>query len=361
MSSLLQRWGAILRASLAAGTLTSLLAADPPQSPITGSEFILNNPPHPSCHASTLVESREGLLVAWFGGSDEGSPDVDIWLSRNEGYGWQGAVEVANGLQESDRRRYPCWNPVLFQRRNGTLYLFYKIGPSPSKWWGMVKSSDNNGRTWSKAKRLPKGILGPVRNKPHELPDGTILCGSSTEQEGWRVYVERTHNPMEMFGGWARSEYLSEAMEFGAIQPTILAYPDGRLQLLCRTKRGKVSELWSENNGATWTRMMATKLPNPNSGIDGVVLRDGRALLVYNHTPSGRSPLNVALSEDGRTWQTGAVLEKEPGEYSYPAIIQTGDSMVHITYTWKRQRIKHVVLDPAKLKGRPMYDGKWVD
>lgn len=95
--------------------------------------------------------------------------------------------------------------------------------------------------------------------------------------------------------------------------------------------------------------MKATGLPNPNSGIDAVMLRDGRALLVYNHTPRGRSPLNVALSSDGKTWKSALVLENLPGEYSYPAVIQSRDGLVHITYTWHREKIRHVIVDPAKL------------
>jgi predicted neuraminidase len=107
--------------------------------------------------------------------------------------------------------------------------------------------------------------------------------------------------------------------------------------------------------------MSATVLPNPNSGIDAVTLADGRQLLVYNHTTRGRSPLNVSVSTDGLQWQAALVLESEPGEFSYPAMIQTSDGRVHITYTWKRQRIRHVVLDPAKLSLRPMSAGEWPD
>jgi predicted neuraminidase len=81
--------------------------------------------------------------------------------------------------------------------------------------------------------------------------------------------------------------------------------------------------------------------------------------MVYNHTAKGRSPLNVAVSSDGKTWQAALVLENEPGEYSYPAVIQAADGLVHTTYTWKRARIKHVVIDPAKLELKPIVDGAW--
>jgi predicted neuraminidase len=70
--------------------------------------------------------------------------------------------------------------------------------------------------------------------------------------------------------------------------------------------------------------------------------------LVYNHTTKGRSPLNVAVSSDGKKWTMVVDLEDQPGEYSYPAVIQTADGKVHVTYTWKRLRIRHAVLDPAR-------------
>src|SRR5207244_300318 len=131
------------------------------------------------------------------------------------------------------------------------------------------------------------------------------------------------------------------------------------LQALCRTRQKKIAATWSADGGKTWGELAATTLPNPNSGIAATTLADGRFLLVYNHTTSGRSPLNVALSRDGRTWQAALVLEDQPGEYSYPAVLQTADGLVHISYTWQRRRVRHVVIDPRKLVLRDMPGGEW--
>lgn len=323
---------------------------------IVKEEFLAPNPPTPSSHASTIVETRDGLVAAWFGGTKERYPDVNIWVSRNDGRGWSAPVEEANGIQDKDGIRYPCWNPVLFSRHNGDLVLFYKVGPSPSAWWGMVKTSSNNGKTWSAPKRLPSGIVGPVRNKPIELEDGTLLCGASAEDRGWSVHIERTKNPLK---GWSSTPTLGSALDYGAIQPTLLPYADGKIQILCRTKQGRIVESWSQDKGQTWTRLVPTGLPNPNSAIDAVALRDGSVLLVYNHSTNSRETMNVAVSQDGKNWEAALVLENGGGEYSYPAVIQTSDGMVHITYTWKRQKIKHVVVDPTLLKPRPIAGSLW--
>ena len=313
---------------------------------IVKEEFIFEKVPFPSCHASTLAETKEGIVAAWFGGTREKNPDVGIWVSRHDKQGWSEVVEVANGVQESGER-FPCWNPVLFQVPRGALLLFYKVGPSPSRWWGMLTTSTDGGRKWSKPQRLPDGFLGPIKNKPVQLKDGTLLCPSSTEHAGWQVHMEMTN---DLGKTWKKTEVLNDTKEFGAIQPTILVYPSGKIQILCRSEQKKITQSWSTDGGKTWTAMQATSLPNPNSGIDAVMLKDGRALLVYNHTEKGRSPLNVAISKDGNNWQAALVLEDQPGEYSYPAVIQTADELIHITYTWKRERIKHVVVDPRRLR-----------
>lgn len=322
---------------------------------IVQAEFIYDKAPFPSCHASTIAETPGGLVAAWFGGKHEKSPDVGIWVSRRDKNGWSEVVEVANGVQETGER-YPCWNPVLFQPANGPLLLFYKVGPSPSQWWGMLTTSADGGKTWAKPRRLPDGILGPIKNKPVQMADGSLLCPSSTEHAGWRVHMERTP---DLGKTWQKTEPLNDGKEFGAIQPSILVYPPGKIQILCRSRQKRITESWSEDGGKTWTPMRATALPNPSSGTDAVMLKNGQALLVYNHTERGRSPLNVALSADGKTWKAALVLEDQPGEYSYPAVIQSADGLVHVTYTWKRERIKHVVIDPQKLVLRDMPEGRW--
>jgi predicted neuraminidase len=145
-------------------------------------EFIYERAPFPSCHASTLAETKSGLIAAWFGGSDEGEPDVTIWTARHDGTNWLAPVEVANGMQPGGKR-FPCWNPVLFQAPDGPLLLFFKVGPSPSKWWGMLMRSQDAGRTWSKPERLPENIFGPIKNKP-VLVNGRLWCPSSSEDNG---------------------------------------------------------------------------------------------------------------------------------------------------------------------------------
>ncbi len=314
---------------------------------IIASEFIYEQAPFPSCHASTIEETENGLIAAWFGGTHEKHADVGIWISKNNGEGWTEVKEVVNGVQ-NENLRYPTWNPVLFQPKEGPLMLFYKVGPNPREWWGMLTTSEDGGETWSNPKKLPDGILGPIKNKPIQLQDGTILCGSSTESKssGWLVYMEWSQ---DMGRTWQKSDSLNDKYDFFAIQPTILSYPDGKLQILCRSRQKRITECWSVDNGKTWSKMALTTLPNPSAGIDGVTLNNGYQLLVYNHTTNSRSPLNVAISKDGKKWKPIIILEDQPGEYSYPAVIQTSDGLVHITYTWKREKIKHVVVDPSKL------------
>jgi predicted neuraminidase len=314
-------------------------------------EFVFESAPFASAHASTIAETRDGLVAAWFGGTREGASDVGIWVSRRVGGAWTPPVEVATGVQ-TDGTRFPTWNPVLFDLGTGELALFYKVGPNPREWWGMRRTSVDAGRTWSDAQRLPDGVLGPIKNKPVRLSDGTIIAPASTETpqtpSTWRVHFERSRDAGATWSV-SRPPASADGTVIDAIQPSILTHADGRLQAIGRTRSGRLFETWSADRGQTWTAVTLTELPNPSAGTDAVTLKDGRHLLVYNHTSKGRTPLNIAITRDGRTWEAAHVLESEPGEYSYPAVIQTSDGLVHITYTWRRERIRHVVIDPMKL------------
>ena len=305
------------------------------------SEFIYESAPFPSCHAATIVQTRSGkILAAWFGGTAESNPDVCIYLSELKGDKWTTPVQVAAGFAPNGERR-PCYNPVLFQPSKGPLLLFYKVGTGPQTWWGMMTRSADDGKIWETSTHLPDGIYGPIKNKPIELADHTLLCPSSTEDHGWRVHFEFTKD----FGKtWTKTESMNDGTTIGAIQPSILQMSKGHLRAVGRTQQGKVFSIDSKDNGQTWGPMSLLNIPNPNSGCDAITRKDGRHILVYNNTPSGRTPITVAVSKDAETWEPIITLESAPGEYSYPSLTQTKDGLVHVVYTWKRQRIKHAVL-----------------
>jgi predicted neuraminidase len=308
----------------------------------------------PSCHASTIAHTSDGLIAAWFGGTAEKNPDVGIWISRFTAGGWSKPEEAANGIRNG--KRYPCWNPVLFNSGDEIL-LFYKVGPSPSTWWGELMSSSDNGISWSASKRLPEGIIGPVKNKPVMLRNGVLLCPSSTENDGWRVHMEMTPD----FGdSWERTPALNEK-NIGAIQPSILIHQSGKIQILCRSRQEMILTSQSEDYGKNWSELVPMNLPNNNSGLDAVTLKDGSHLLVYNHLKEGRNTLNISISDDGVNWKAATILENEEKgtEFSYPAVIQSDDNLVHVTYTWNRKLIRHIVINPDLIESKLFVNGNW--
>jgi predicted neuraminidase len=307
---------------------------------ILRSEFIYESAPFPECHASTLVETSDGILAAWFGGTRERNPDVSIYTARLADGKWATPIMVADGVVD-EKLRYPTWNPVLFQNKPNQLTLFYKVGPSPQEWWGAYKTSSDQGKTWSSEVKLEEGFLGPIKNKSVFLPNGDILHPSSFETDkAWTIHVEKSDVNLE---NWQKIEIANGS--FNAIQPTVLFHPDGKIQLLSRTQEGKVGVNWSENEGETWSRTQGSSLINNNSGIDGVTLKSGYQLLLCNPLQKGRNKLSLMGSPDGVNWNELLVLEDQgSGEFSYPAIIQAKDGTVHLTYTYNRKKIKYVSL-----------------
>lgn len=351
-----------LIAVLSAGS-TFAQQQNPWRNGIVKDEFIFEKAPFLECHAATIVEGKDGLVAAWFGGTKERNPDVCIWVSRlKKGGKWTAPDNVANGIHV-DSTRDACWNPVLYQIPGGDMILFYKVGPKPATWKGFYKISKDGGKIWGEQQPLPNGFLGPIKNKPVLLSNGVLISPSSTEEKGWLVHFELSANN----GKTWQLVNVPNGDTQGGIQPSILFHNDGSLQALCRSRDRAIVETWSKDNGLTWSPLAKTSLPNNNSGTDAVTMKDGRQVLVYNHVlPPGklakgaRTPLNVAVSKDGKKWFASLILEDSPiSQYSYPAVIQTGDGMLHFVYTWRRQKIKHVVVDPAKLKMVEIKNGEW--
>lgn len=318
-------------------------------------QFIYTDSVIAQCHASTLVETRNGLLAAWFGGTGEGNNDVCIYTSRLIKGVWTKPVIAADG-QINDSTRYACYNPVLFQVPGKELLLFYKIGPEVQKWTGWMKRSFDDGKTWTRAEALPQAVLGPVRNKPLYL-NGWLICPSSTEKGGWKVHFEYSK---DLGKTWTIGPDLNDGKTISGIQPAVIRLSSQKLLALCRSQNGTINQSYSNDNGLNWSNLEATTMVNNNSSIDAITLKDGRHLLVHNNThptpgdPEGRgprSPLNLSISTDGIHWKEVLLLENEKGaEFSYPYIIQTSDGLVHISYTWKRKKIKYIVVQPKKLK-----------
>lgn len=333
------------------------------------SEFVYDRTAFPSCHASTIAENREGTLVAaLFGGTHENNADCSIYITRRESEGWTTPEMVAGGVV--DGVKTACWNPVLFQIPEGDLLLFYKVGVNVQEWTGWLIRSHDGGRTWSEPQMLPDGYLGPAKNKPVMVGD-EIYCGTSLERGGWRSYIEVTDREVKE---WRKIGPLSNRRGLAQfIQPAFFVRDDGSLQILGRSidLRGNIQTVFSDSSINVWSIPLSTGLPNNDSGLDGMTLSDGRFLLVYNHIEAvkhgaaARSPLNVALSENGFDWYAALTLEDSAGdEYSYPSAIETSDGLVHIVYTWHRECIKHVVLDPSRLAiipERRIVDEQWPD
>lgn len=332
-------------------------------------------------HASTVVELTNGdVMAAWFAGSREGAPDVKIYGARLHDGAWNRPAVLASADGVA------CWNPVLFRTRDGRLWLYYKYGTHPSTWKGARKWSDDEGRTWSKVEYLPVGILGPIKDKPLVLADGTIVSGSSVENGKWNAWIERSTDngkTWTKFGpitvpasedvpgaaalaaahekqgpavdGVSTKVYRPSKTTVGIIQPSVVWMGGKHLRFFARsrTRASRIAVADSWDDGKTWTRAHFIGLPNPNSGIDAVRLKDGRIVLAFNDSYNERTPLNLAISRDGVRFRIFKTLENGPGQYSYPALIQATNGDLLVTYTWRRKSIKFVRVPLAEVPEGP--------
>lgn len=304
-------------------------------------------------HASHILPLPGGeVFCVFFYGSQEGNSDVRIYGSLRDVDGnWSEAIP----LSEDDN--VPHWNPVLFRKGDGTVLLFYKVGPNCSEWYTRCRVSKDGCRSWSESFELVEndrtGGRGPVRNKPIYLSDGSILAPGSTEFGEWKCFFDRSFD-----GGktWKRStdvcldkKWLSKYEDLsghGIIQPTLWQTKAG-VHALMRSSEGHIFRTDSVD-GVTWCAPYTIDLPNNNSGIDLAQLPDGRLVLCCNPVAANwgrRTPLSLYISEDnGATFQLLTHLYTDSrGCYSYPAL-QYEDGKLHISYTWDRFSIAYICM-----------------
>ena len=315
-------------------------------------EFLYKQASFPECHSASIVETKNGDLVAtYFGGTKERNPDVCIWVSRKPKgkTTWTAPQMAADGVFSPDHRE-ACWNPVIYEMPNGELRIYFKIGVNVAGWKGWLVRSKDGGKTWSKREQLPDTIYGPIKNKPI-LNKGRLISPTSDERHGWQLYFEYSD---DMGKTWKRTAFVDADNGVKAIQPSIIILPDGRLKALCRTRSRQIGVTYSSDNGETWSKLSLSDLPNNNSGLDAVSLKEGGYALICNDWPiepdkekGARTPLSILRSDDGEHWTHWITLEDSPIlQYSYPSIIQSRDGHIHVVYTWRRQRVKHVELIP---------------
>ena len=231
---------------------------------------------------------------------------------------------------------------------DGTITLYFKVGKD-TEYWKTYYSVSTDGKNWAAPRELVPGDnsggRGPVKNKPIRLKDGTVLAPASTEIDGeWRAFVDISTDDGATWTKTANvdSKYCTW-FKVPMIQPTLWQSADGSVHMLTRTKVGKIYRSDSYDNGKTWCRAYATKLPNNNSGIDLDTDDQGRIFLAYNNigAPGIRTPLVLSVStNDGKTFTKIKTFEKGLAEYSYPSVVVKGDT-IHITYTYERDYIAY--------------------
>jgi predicted neuraminidase len=310
------------------------------EAPIFEARLVFDEVPgYPSCHAATIAELGNGdLLTAWYAGSREGATDVAILASRlpRGSERWTPPAVIEDTPDKSEG------NPVLFVDRQGTVWLFFVTmhGDGWTQCKVKYKKSTDQGRTWGEVVVLRDELGWMTGNKPTVLKNGEILLP---------LYDERQWSTVVMISGdggktWKPTAEITSTP--GNIQATVAELSDGSLLSLMRSGGRGEPYIWqatSKDRGRTWSQAAPSGLKNPNARIDLVRLSNGHLVLAFNDTFRGRTPLNVALSQDeGKTWPFNRKVETQPGEYSYPAIIQARDGMIHLVYTYRRTHIKHL-------------------
>jgi len=354
-------------------------------------------------HAAQIMPLRDGSLgCVWFGGTQEGIPDISVYFSRLK-FGadrWPDPVKLSDDATRSEQ------NPILFNAPNGELWLLHTAQLGGNQDTALVRRriSTDDGRSWGE----PHTMIEPgpdygvfVRQPPVVTPDGLWLLPGfrcvTPKQGKWvgDADISEVHVSADQGRSWTSHEVPEST---GCVHMSIVPTSDGYAGFF-RSRWADSIYVSRSADGLTWSAPEPTELPNNNSSIQALALADGRLAMVFNassvadatgrrlglyddigeddETPAApasegrtafwgtpRAPMTLALSADGgRTWPDRRDLDTGDGfcmtnnskdklnrEYSYPSIAQTDDGMLHIAYTYFRRAIKYVRVKPQWVK-----------
>jgi predicted neuraminidase len=347
-------------------------------------------------HASNLIALDNGdVLCAWFGGTQEGVPDISIYLSRldKDSSTWTDPVRLSDDATRSEQ------NPVLFAAPDGKLWLIYTAQLSGHQNTSIVRRriSADNGHTWGPVETLFDKPGTFVRQPIVVAADGAWLCPvfmcrvAPGERWSGNDDVSVVMRSTDKGTTWTEHEVPGS---IGCVHMNIQRLNDGSLVAMYRSRWADNIYLSRSDDGTGWTEPQPIELPNNNSSIQFVTLANGHLALVFNNSSAAqsterraslyddiedsedsgalvtqaastrgtafwgapRAPMTLAISTDGgRTWPISRNLEVGDGycmtnnstdklnrEFSYPSIVQSADGKLHIAYTYFRQRIKYV-------------------
>jgi predicted neuraminidase len=352
-------------------------------------------------HAANILPLADGDIgCVWFGGTQEGIPDISVYFSRL-GPGtnrWSEPVRLSEDPERSEQ------NPILFNAPDGRLWLIWTAQLSGNQDTAIVRRriSADHGRSWGPIETLfdrvgDSGVF--VRQPPVVLADRSLLIPLfycvGTPGRKWLGDHDTSAVRISADGFATWTEHAVPGST-GCVHMNVETLGDGTLLALFRSRwADNIYESRSADQGRTWTVPAATALPNNNSSIQFTRLANDHLALVYNHSnvadaterrtglyddigeaddaaaaPEAaggrtafwgvpRAPMSLAISEDGgRTWPFRRDLERGDGycmtnnsrekinrELSYPSIKQGPDGALHIAFTYFRQAIKYVRVD----------------
>ncbi len=370
------------------------------QSPVTESALIFPLQ-EKHVHGSTLVALPNGdYLAAWFYGSGERSADdVKIMGARLK----KGQKKWSKPFLLADTPGIPDCNPVLFLNKKGKLFLVW-IAVQANRWEYSIlryKTSSNylkpGAPVWSWQDNI---LLKPGDSFAKETEKQFKQMPSL--RHGWSEYapaydnmiVEAAKDPRKRSIGWmtrikplitAKGRILlplySDGFNMslaaisdddgetwrpslpivgrGPIQPALAQKKDGTIVAFMRDSGdapNRVHTSQSDDEGESWTASIKTEIPNTAS-VEICTLTDGKWAFLGNDIDGGRYILSLYISDDeGKTWKWKTKIEDHPkdaGRFSYPSLIQTKDGLLHMTYSFHRNKegksIKYVVVDPKKI------------